>query len=403
MIEKKNIVYLGSSGFPYGLAEIQKIILISRGVVLKGNNVTVICKRWMYEMTARPDVSATGNYEGIDYVYTIGTPFRNPNFIIRNLSKVKGVINEILLLRKMSKKNKIDAAILSTSSYSAVLYYVFLSKIFGFKTILNYVEFYSGIKKKRNAIGKKLNDMLLDSHALKLVDGVFIISEFLIDHLKKVSPQKRYLKIPNLTDVQRYNGIEKNETDKYFLFCSDAGYFEVIKFVINSFERLNTTSAFLYLVISGHEFHKDVVKEYIAGSNIKDRIRFLTKLTDKELSGFYINSIALLIPLRPTMQDRARFPHKIGEYLAADSPVISTNYGEVKYYFKDMENMLIAESYDINLFADKMQFVLDNPNEASRIGNAGKNIAYNQFDFRVNGDRIIKFIDELNSEQKSGN
>ncbi len=401
MNDKKNIVYLGSSGFPYGLAEIQKIILISSAVVMKGCAVTVICKRAWHDKATQPTMKAAGNYEGIEYIYTAGTPFREPGFIGRNFLKIKGVINQVLLLRKMSKKNKIDAAILSTHNFYAILYYCTLSKIFGFKTILNYVEFYSGVKNKWSNFDS-LNYFLFDKYAPRVTDGVFIISEFLIDHLKKISPQKKYLKIPNLTDVERFNGIESKQGDKYFLFCGAAGYFEIIQFIINSFEGLNNTSAFLYLVINGHEFEKEEVRKYIDKSACKTRIRFLTKLTDRELSSYYLNAIALLIPLRDTLQDKARFPHKIGEYLASGSPVISTNYAEVKYYFKDMENMLIAESYDVDLFKDKMQFVLDHPNEARNIGITGKNIAFSQFDYRVNGDKIIKFINELNSNERSG-
>ncbi len=102
--------------------------------------------------------------------------------------------------------------------------------------------------------------------------------------------------------------------------------------------------------------------------------------------------MALLIPLRPTFQDKARFPHKIGEYVASGNVVISTNYGEVKYYFKDMENMLIADSYDVNLFAEKMQFVIDNPNVVKQIGIKGKIKALPLFDYRSQATVINNFL-----------
>lgn len=400
MNKKKNIVYLGCSGFPYGLAEIQKIILISKGLVKTGNTVTVICKRGMHNVEDRPDMPPTGNFEGIDYIYPGGTPFRHPKFVMRNYLKVKGVINEYKLLRKLKKENRIDDAILSTHSYYAVLWYYILSKIIGFKTVLNYVEYYSGVKKKWYKFDKWLNDKLYDRFAPKMVDSVFLISEFLIQHLKKISPKKKYLKIPNLTDVSRFNGIELKKGDDYFLFCGDAGYFEIIKFIIDAFDELNTNNAWLYLVINGKDHDKDHVKEYMAQSKSKARIKFLTKLTDRELSTYYMNSIGLLIPLRPTFQDKARFPHKIGEYLASGSPVISTNYGEVSYYFKDMENMLIAESYDKDQFAAKMQYVLDNPVDLKRIAKSGQEIAFTQFEYTLNGERISDFLNELNLNGK---
>ena len=119
----------------------------------------------------------------------------------------------------MKNNNKLDYAILSTDSFYSILYYVILSKLFGFKTILNYVEYFSGMKKKWFQIGEWFNDKLYDKYAPSLVDAVFPISEFLIDHLKKVSHDKKYLKIPVLTDFERYSDIEISQEQKYFLFA----------------------------------------------------------------------------------------------------------------------------------------------------------------------------------------
>jgi len=392
MSNKKYIVYLGCSGFPYGMAEVQKMILISKSLVLTGNAVTVISRRGLHKIESHPDLKVIGNYQGIDYVYTSGSPFRSDSFFVRNFLKIKAIVNEYLTLRKMKKNNQLDYAIISTNNYYHVLYYSFLSKVCRFKTILNYVEYYPGQKKKWYKFAKRLNDQLYDRYGPQLCDFNFPISDFLIRNFQKVVPDKKYLKIPVLTDIERYNGIEIKAGQKYILFCGDAAYDEIIKFNINAFERLNDTSIFLYLVIGGSESDKQGVKDFIANSSCKDRIRFLTRLTDKELSTYNKNAIALLIPLRPTQQDEARFPHKIGEYLASGTPVISTNYGEVKHYFKDMEDMLIADSYDINLFADRMQFVVDNPELAEKIGIKGKNIVKNFFDYRAMGIVINEFL-----------
>ena len=396
MENRKCFVFLGFSEFPYGLAEVQKIILISKSLILTGNNVTVICKNGCHNKTDRPELNVSGIYEGINYIYASGSCFRNDHFFKRRLNEIKGKINEFLLLRKSKLNNKLDFAILSTRSFYEILYYYILSKIFGFKIILNYVEYYSSMKKKNFQIGKRLNDKLFDRYAPSLSNAIFPISEFLIDHIKKVSPGKKYLKIPGLTDFEKYNDIEILQDQKYFLFCGDAGYKEIIQFIIDSFGQLNNnTSIFLYLVINGDENNIIEIKKYISNHLQKEKIKLFSKLTEKQLFTYYKNAIALLIPLRPTFQDIARFPHKTGEYLASGNPVISTNYGEVKYYFKDMENMLLAESYDINLFAEKMQFVINNPAYAQKVGMKGKNIASHIFDYRTMAPVINNF---LNSE-----
>jgi glycosyltransferase involved in cell wall biosynthesis len=393
MANKKFIAFLGYSQFPYGLAEVQKIILISKSLLLAGNEVTVIGKNGTHNRTNRPELKAHGRYENIEYVYVSGSCFRNDHFVKRRLFEIKGAINQVFFLRKRRKQRQLDYAILSTRSFSAILFYSILAKLFGFKTILNYVEYYSAIKKKKFQLGKKLNDKLFDRYAASLCHAVFPISEFLIDHIKKVSPGKKYLKIPGLTDFEKYRDIPVLPGEKYFLFCGDARYREIVQFIIDSFERLNAREpVFLYLVIGGDDASMEQIRNYISQQVQRDKIKVFSNLPEKQLFTYYKNAVALLIPLRPTFQDLARFPHKTGEYLASGNPVISTNYGEVKYYFKDSENMLLADSYDVNLFAEKMQFVIVSPADAQKIGMNGKNVASNLFDYRNRAAVINDFL-----------
>lgn len=399
MAEKKYVVYLGCPGFPYGLAEIQKIILISKSLVFTGNHVTVINNKGEHNQKNHPDLQVTGEYQGIEYVYTSGEQFRNPDFIKRNILKIKGIINEFLFLRKRKKENKLDVAILSTHSFNAVLYYRILSRIIGFKVILNYVEFYSGVKKSWNQPRKWANDELFDKVGPSLSDGILPISEFLINHLNKVVPGKPYLKIPGLTEFERYNGIEIKEGPKYFLFCGAASYREVIEFVIDAYSEMNNTSIFLYIVTNGTAEAVNGIKDYANSKPQKDFIKFFSKLSEKDLFTNYKNASALLIPLRNTFQDIARFPHKFGEYLGSGNPVITTNYGEVRKYFRDKENMLIAETYDVKQYAEKMQYVLDNPAQVKQIGINGRQTALPLFDYKAKAPEIDEFIALLKSKR----
>jgi glycosyltransferase involved in cell wall biosynthesis len=391
---EKSIVYVGYATFPYGLAEVQKIILISKSLLLTGNSVTVICKNGSFSKSDHPEFKAHGFYENIEYVYASGSVFRNEKFLKRRILKIKGAINIPLLLMRRKKAGKLDYVILSTQHFSTVLYYRIISKVIGFKTILNYVEYRSGIEERKSKFTKRINDKLFDRYAPGLTTATFLISEFLIKHLKKVSPHKKYLKIPNLTDFEKYNGIETVQGEKYFLFCGAAVYKEIVEFSIDSFGLLkNDHSTFLYLVINGGEADMQRVKDYISRHPKKDQIKLFSRLSEKQLYTYYKNAIALLIPLRPTFQDIARFPHKTGEYLASGNPVISTNYGEMTNYFKDKENMFLAESYDASQFAEKMQFVIDNPEEAKRIGERGKEIASRIFDYRSMATEIDNFLE----------
>ncbi len=396
MLNKKFFVYLGYSGFPFGLAEVKKMTLISKSLVSQGHSVNIINKKGVHNKSTYPDLKVTGDFESIQYIYTSGDPFRNDRFIRRNFLKMKGIINEVSVLRRMKRKKELDYAILSTHNFSSIFYYYILSKLVGFRTILNHVEYFSDAKMKWPKLGKWMNDQLHDKYALLLVDISFPISEFLIDHIKKTAPHKHYLKIPILAEFEKFNNTEILQLPAYFFFSGAAAHLEIVKFIIDSFMQLNDSPASLYLAIKGEKIHLHEIEKYINSRANPKKIKLFTTLTEKQLYNYYRNATALLIPLRPTIQDKARFPHKIGEYLASGNPVISTNYGEVKYYFKDMDTMLIASKYDVNLFSDKMQYVLDHPFESRAVGAKGQEFALGNFDYRIYGAKIEKFLSQNN-------
>lgn len=377
------------------MAEVQKMTLVSQSLVHAGHSVNIISNWTMFKETDYPGFQKQGNIKGIDYVYTCDSAFQAKGAFGRKWQRFRGVIKEFFYLAKLKREKKIDFAILSTHSIRTLTYYVLVSKLFGFKTILNYVEFYSGIKKRNADTIVQINDYLYDKFGPKMVDANFPISEFLIEHLNKISPAKKYLKIPVLTDYHKYDGIVHKNEAPYFLYCGAALYKDVVKFVIDAYSSLSDPRFRLHLVVSGSQENMDILKAHMAQSKYPERIKLFSRLPEKDLFEQYKNAAALLIPLRPEFQDIARFPHKIGEYLASGNPVISSNYGEVKFYFTDHENMLIAENYDVKEFAEEMQFVMDNPEKARKIGEAGYQFGKRHFDYVLYGNMIGAFLEGL--------
>ncbi len=396
MKKEKYVAYLGYHSFPYGLAEVQKIILISKALILENYNVTVICRNGTHKKSQHSELMTEGVFEGIQYTHASGSCFRSNNFFKRRIFEIKGKINEVKILMRMKKKGQLDYAILSTRKFSSVFYYVMLSKIIGFKTILNYVEFYSAIHGDRFRIFRAIQNKALDSYAPRLVNAIFPISEFLIQHISKVAPGRKYFKIPVLTDFEKYRNINTRKTEPYFLFCGDVVYKEVVFFLINSYSLLKSNNSHrLYLIINGNREDIKQVENFISEKPDSHNIKLFSSLDETELYTMYKNSRALLIPLRPTLQDAARFPHKTGEYLASGNPVISTNYGEMRVYFRDRVTMLLADEYDMTLFAQKMQFVIDHPEEARAIGEKGRARAAELFDFNKIAPALNNFLKEI--------
>ncbi len=387
------VAYVGCPGFPYGLAAIQKMRLVARSLVEAGADVTVISNRSVLPAGIEPALSASGSFEGIRYVYTSGDPRRPQTFLRRTLKKIAGVAGEIRYIKSLSREGRLDAAIVVSLDFLWVLYYSILSRIYHFTIVYDYVEYVSGIP-TRTGWYYKCNDRLIDRYALSLADGVLPISDFLADHVQRTVPGKPSFRIPVLVDMHRFEEKPAPHRNKYFLYCGSLAYFEIVTFILDAYRLLGRDSDGwgLTLVVNGRPDQHRRLGEELARRGYPASVKVYSHLTDEVLTALLIDASALLIPLRPTLQDRARFPHKIGEYLATGCPVITTKYGEIPKYLTDGESAVIAATYDVHKYRDKLLWTIRHPEEAKRVGARGREVARLHFDYRRYGNGLKEFL-----------
>lgn len=101
----------------------------------------------------------------------------------------------------------------------------------------------------------------------------------------------------------------------------------------------------------------------------------------------------MLIPIRHTIKDIARYPHKISEYVASGRAIISTNEGEVKLQFKDGETALLAEKYDVEMFAEKLQQAVDNPELVEKISENAYRMGMEVYNYKAYFEKLKALFD----------
>lgn len=396
--QSSHVIFLGESQFPYGFAAIQRMTLIGRALLTEGFDVTVVSRKGSWFDDGTINFPSKGKHEGISYIYTTGTIFKPRGFFKRNLNKIAGVYGEFKYLKNIKKTEKISLAIVSNRKVLHVLRYLFYARFFNFPIAINLVEMASAMDIRNNG-RYKLNDYILDKWLLKYFDGALPISNKLQDHFKNLAPHKPNMKLPIICDFDKFD-INKKAQPPYFLYCGSYGYKEVIDFVFESYKLVERADEVkLYMIINGD--NKKEIEELEKSTNKQfsnNPVKLFNNIPYSELVALYKNAIALLIPLRDTIQDTARFPHKIGEYLAAGNPVITTDVGEIKNYFIDEENALVAVKYDPKLFAKKMTYVLDHKEKAIGIGLKGKKLGLENFDFKMQAKVLKKFIDRVSKK-----
>jgi glycosyltransferase involved in cell wall biosynthesis len=381
------IAIVGDTGFPYRIgADISKRMLIAKGISLCNCKVLVINRRSYQTKKIHP---VSGHIGRVIYTNSSGIAVRHSNVIIRNLYKIKGAFNEILIL----KRQKVHAVIADTPSFPLVLFYWFWGWILGYKLFMTYVEYYSQLP-YRQKISLRINDIFFEKYVFRLLDGVFPISHFLKNVALKSNPRLSCLLVPVLVDFDSFNITRHNEAP-YFVFCGNAGYTHTIEFILKAFECINDKIN-LALIIYGKGRDIDRINSLVNSLKKKLQVQIITDLDyENGLIQYFLNARGLLIPMKPSLRDEARFPHKIGEYSAAGVPIITTNVGEIKYYFKNEVDALIAERFEPELYAQKMEFVIHNPEKAKEIGAKGRETGQKHFDYKVYGKLMKEFIEGI--------
>lgn len=387
------IIHLGSSGFPQETtAIIQRIKLTHKGLKLAGCNPLIISK---HSLNQKEKNNRLNRSYGIPYILTSILLTRPDNFIIRKLNRISGYIGELILLVK--KRKSIHAAIFSGPSFIELVHYRLLSKILHFKLIVQYVELSSAITYKRKW-SNSINAWLQDNYRFFFCDGIIVISEYLKNRVYSKNKKLPLIKIPAISDFEEFKPTESITPSNYLMYCGAIGYYSVIEFVIDLYSKLRESGCYkgkLLLAIGQGNRDKDMsdrLTNKINKCEFCESIILNINVPHKDLINIYLGAELLIVPMRDALQDIAGFHHKVGEYCAAKKPIISTNLGEMKFYFKDGISAILAEDYTIESYLKKLCEILPLKENLKTIAEGGHKVGLEKLNYLNYGKELKQFI-----------
>ena len=399
--KKIKAVHVGISGFPFGSAAINKCLAVYESLTHYNVDFLIINNRAVHRSNIPVPLEKTGTVNGMTYVYTAPSPYRSDSFLRRNLSHLWGRIREFILLVDLARTRSMDVMFYypTNGSFFELVVYRAISKAFNIRLVAHYVEFRTAFDEGISFFDR-LKHRLYDKYFMRFVDAVLPISEFLINQLQSRKYNGPYLKVPPLADFRQFRIEAPPGVEKFFLYVGSAAYLSAIQFIITAFDETIDSEFYLYLVVNGAPAQMKIVEATVNTAKRNTRIRTFSKLPYEKLIELYRQANALLIPLTNNITDVARFPQKIAEYLASENPVITTKNGEIPYYFRDMDNALVADEYNTEAFAAKMNFVIEAPGAAAEIGKRGFATGKKFFDLNSYGEELRQLLIDLDSEQR---
>lgn len=306
---------------------------------------------------------------------------------------------EICAVFTENRQKKIDVLHVYTGHFIDFLFYFVLSRAIGAKVIYSYVEFRSRIS--RQNLYHRLNGYLVDRWGMRFVDGMIPISFFLAKHAARYRKSLPMCKIPPICDFEQFSDVHSKTgptKGEYILFCGSAEYREVIDLIKNAYDESPKLKerAKLKLVLGGRLSARETLRrEY------PSEIEILSGLPYEELLTEFRGALALLIPMRDTIQDLARFPNKICEYVATRGLILTTKYGEIPFFFEDGKTALIAEDFSVEALRLKMEeLALMSQGECDAIRERCYEMGKRSFDFKAYVEPLNQLLHEVVAPSK---
>ncbi|MBU2473244.1 MAG: glycosyltransferase family 4 protein, partial [Candidatus Omnitrophica bacterium] len=377
--------------FPLGEALTSRVRLLASALDKNGASVRVLHFNYSERPPQINNLETKGAYKGIDFEYTTGNTIRPSFFISRCWLQIKGLLFGLWRLRQLSHHGQLDCLCLYGRRHRIIIPIIFICRLLRVPVILDLCEWwpvFTNCSRREKAIFFK--------YILEKVSGVITISEHIREKLKIIYGKKGInmpiLKVPILVDSVEWQlppSQSDDDSQKYVLWCGSlSGYPQTVKFLMRVMLELSNRKgeAKLKLVGAITPFQIKQFRNYQRNLGLTEqRVEFVGYKRQEELKQQFSAATALLVPVGNTERELCGFHTKTGEYLASGCPIVTTNIGEPANYFKNGVNAMLCKPEDAKDFAHNIQLLLDSPQRAKAIGEAGQELAKTVFDYRIHG------------------
>ena len=133
-------------------------------------------------------------------------------------------------------------------------------------------------------------------------------------------------------------------------------------------------------------------KKLISDSGL-DQFFFATgRCTDNELPVFLSAADIFSLPMENNLANLARFPHKIGDYLACGRPLVTTDVGDYPKLLKHSDTAIVADS--VTEFPNELLNLLKSEDKIHHYSERGRKWVERNLDWNIIAPDILNFVEE---------
>lgn len=235
---------------------------------------------------------------------------------------------------------------------------------------------------------------------IQRMDHLFVISNPIKDYfVENGMPEKKISIYPMIVDPNRFSCIKKQDVGyRYIAYCgnlsnSKDGVADLIEAYGQS--KSKTTHKLMLIGTKPSENEMAIYNSYIEKYSISKHVIFRGQVTRDEMPQILTDADLLVLSRPNNRQALGGFPTKLGEYLSTGNPVLVTHVGDIDKYIKDGKNGYLSEPNDVEAFSKKIDQIFADYEEAMIIGDRGKELAFNEFNYKVQTKQVVDILNGL--------
>ncbi len=403
MKEDRKILLITDLNFPYGGASANFLRLFSKGVVENGYSIEVLLQRGN-QFGKTINKSRNGIVNDVNYTHCCFSNRPKYNFL-KIVDDICGIFFPVFFILKKRLTGRLNYVIMYNSNALYSFLILFICRIFSIPIFNFVVEWYEKeslisnsplgslkwifFKTQFEFLNKKFSALIVLTHFLK---KYYLLNNLCVN---KIHVQ------PNFIDFESFklNSLGAKGDFVKIGYCGTPTHKDGIDDLFTAFHLLQNHYINMQLLIIGDLIGTDSLipelKEKAKTLGIFDKIIFTGLVGYLEIPKL-LHSCDILVLARPSGKfAEAGFPTKLGEYMACKKPVVITKVGDIPFYLKDCKNAMLAEPDNPKSVADKIAFLIENPESAKKIGIEGYNWAKSVLEYKNAAKNIIDFIVNL--------
>ncbi len=232
----------------------------------------------------------------------------------------------------------------------------------------------------------------------KKLTGMFVISTALKEYFQSRGMEESRIHIINIiVDDKRFEGIEKEAvSEPYIAYCGSAyNNKDGVDQLIRAFALTHKVHPDIKLYIIGASPRKDQECSNVQLAEdlgVRNSIVFIGQIPSEKIPQMLKNARMLVLDRPQNVQAQYGFPTKLGEYLLTGNTTVLTRVGDMPLFLKDKVSTIFAQPDDPTDFSEKMNWCLENPEEAAAIGECGKEVALQHFNYRIETQKMVEIM-----------